>query len=284
MKTLYHCSESSGLGAFVSSVVGAYAVSLLSSSKFVLGSNCTTEASRMNREVTQRFYIPMHSVPKSIRIIRLNNFPNKNEIAHDLIQDNRVGRRAFCLINSEHTGLDKLFRGTYGIQNKKRLNHSSYNTSFDTIVNRVFQPSQRILTLYKKWMRDKNLSSYNILHVRLGDGNMACERKKWEWKNHQIKTLFRNNPVNHLMSAKVNASVVLSDTAWVRDLAKFLGFVTMDTGAIHMGMIDNHNTSNIDGLFLEWYIMRRAKMCFTFSQTSMFSRSACMGRMHIVRL
>lgn len=286
MKTLYHCSESSGFGAFVSSVVGAYAVSLLSGSKFVLGSNCTTEASRMNREVTQRFKIGMDSVPKSIQRIRLTNFPKKNEITSNIIQDNRVSGSAFSLINSEHTGLDKLFRGTHGTKNKKRLEkhlkHSSYGASFDTIVNRVFQPSRRMLTLYKTWMHDKNISpTYTILHVRLGDGNMPYNNKAWRWKKQQRKTLFRKNSASHLI--KVNASVVLSDTAWVRDLAKSLGFLTMDTAAIHMGMSDNHTAPNIDGLFLEWYIMQRAKICFAFDR-SMFSKSACMDRMHIVPL
>lgn len=60
--TLYHCSDSAGLGAFISSVVGAYAISVLSNSTFVLGSNCMSEASRLNREVARHFRFDVRAV------------------------------------------------------------------------------------------------------------------------------------------------------------------------------------------------------------------------------
>jgi hypothetical protein len=280
MTTLYHCSESSGFGAFVSSVVGAYAVSRLSNSTFVLGSNCTTEASRMNREVARRFHIRIHTVPRFIQTIHVKNRPLKNKITRNTIQDQKLEHPAFCLVNSEHTAIDKLFRGQYGKWNEKRLNYSSYDAYFRETVDRVFKPTQRILVMYNEWMDKKNLTSpYGVLHVRLGDGNMAYNSKRWRWANEQRLSMFRENPVGHLLRVKRNASVVLSDSAWVRELAKSHGFLTMDTTAVHMGMSNNHTSEkDVDGLFLEWFIMHRAEMCFTFDG-SMFSKSACIPHM-----
>lgn len=281
MTTLYHCSDSLGLGAFVSSVVGANAVSSLSNSTFVLGSNCTTEASRMNIEVARRFDIPLRTVPRDAQHIRLTNHPFENKFTHDTVQDHDLKHPAFCLINSEHTGIDKLFRGKYGAQNQRSLRCSSYDTCFGETVDRLFKPKQHMLRMYTEWLAQKNLTlPYSVLHVRLGDANMvSTNTTKWKWRNQQRNSMFRSRPAEHLLYVRPNVSVVLSDSTWVRELAKSLGFRTVDTPAIHMGMSDVHTANeNVDGLFLEWMIMHRAESCFNFD-ASMFSRTACMLRM-----
>ena len=160
----------------------------------------------------------------------------------------------------------------------RRLGCSSYNTCFVRLRDLAFSPANRLLSAYAEWMRRKKIHSpYGVLHIRLGDGNMAVRNDtKWRWATQQRKAAtFRKDPVAYLEGMKKNTSVVLSDTAWVRHLAKTLGFITMDSIAVHMGMVDKESsTKDIDGLFLEWYIMLKSAACFAV-EPSMFSSTAC---------
>ena len=108
---------------------------------------------------------------------------------------------SFSLINSEHTGIDKLFRGEKGAENMRRLGCSSYAACFDKFRDRAFRPTDRLLTVYNEWMRKKNLTSpYAVLHVRLGDGNIAAHNgTKWRWATQQRQaTKLSNDSVGPL--------------------------------------------------------------------------------------
>lgn len=68
-----------------------------------------------------------------------------------------------------------------------------------------------------------------------------------------------------------SARVVVSDTESVLLLAKTLGmFTTSDFGkAVHLGMASANHTRDAGRLFLDWWLLRRAKTAGTFDWSSL---------------
>ena len=275
MANIYHCSDSGGFGAFVASAIAAYAISILTNHTYILGSNCNTEARSLNIQIAFYMDILVQEVPKSAQVIHFHNHPIQNVMNETHLQDNLLNAKDVCLINSEHTALDKVFRGKQGQNNMARLGCKDWKDCFTMLKKKLFRPSHHLISIYKKWYHTFEVpSDYSVLHVRLGDGNILRNTTTWRWKTEQRRSFFRSDPNNCLLNIKNSVNVVLSDTEWVRRIASSFGFITMPTNPIHMGSNKHFNSSDIDGLFLEWYLMFKANVCYTYDG-SMFSNTAC---------
>lgn len=272
---LFHCSGSSGLGAYLFSLQSAYAASVLTHRTLVVFCPFECEGNRITKHMYRYFNLSntTHLNTSHYKHIRVTTWPGlkTNNIYNQThVQGEFVGDKSIVYFNDEHTVIDKIF---------KKRGFAKYNDNEQRLGSTCvkilcfMQPTLKLLTLFRSFSFTKN--EMFVIHVRMGDKFMS-HSKDYVFKDHETKF-----PMDKIFARLFTCfskfpnktRIVVSDSKSVKEFCNRNDIIVTKDEPVHLGAETSPSELHIDNLFLEWFIMAKSAVLGSFSK-SKFSLSA----------
>lgn len=273
---LFHCSGNNGFGAYLMSLQSAYVASVLTRRRLVVFCPFECEGNRVTTYIDRYFYVnhtQLKGPYESIHVETWPGFKSDNAYNDTHAQGQFVGTKSIVYFNTEHTAVDKIFKhaglAKYS-DNRRRVG----NICIQILC--FLQPKPRLTRLFEQL--DLTTPIF-VIHVRLGDSFMPHDAT-YRYRSHKTSytTQQAMERIPRCFARFPNTSrVVVSDSKDVKAFCRAHGIVVTQYDPIHLGAQQLLNTSNVDTLFLDWFVMARSTLLAVarskFSTSSIHNQS-----------
>lgn len=131
---------------------------------------------------------------------------------------------------------------------------------------RSFKPKASLQVEIDKTIDDLNLSNFEVVHIRLGDGNMHCQISD-SYKQSLEQTIKNNISEKDIF--------VISDNQYIKAYLreKIPAIKMLDNKPIHLGDLNNATDEDVKNTLLDFYIMSKSERitCYSIYGGSGFS-------------
>lgn len=144
----------------------------------------------------------------------------------------------------------------------------------------VLTPTPRLLKLERDFFEQNGVGvdsggqpDYKVVHARLGDGEMQPS-SAWRWFDEARPSFMRVDPESSLAcfgKLGTGISLFITDSAHARECAKRNNILTTQGDAAHLGSRASFDRPTVDKLFLDWWLMSRARHAASLDCSSLIT-------------